>query len=158
MEKGSAVRWADRVGREYRDKDWLYQKYIIERLSLDAVAKLGRCSNGAIRDWLRKHGIKTRPPYQLGADSPHWKGGRVLHPIRDKVYYIIRFPQHPNAEQHGYVMEHRLVMEKHLGRYLESWERIHHINGDTLDNRLENLQLTTMAEHIRIHNVNRWGH
>lgn len=78
-------------------------------------------------------------PYLCGKDSCHWQGGRVRRP--DGYIYIYQ-PNHPNSTMHGnYVLEHRLVMEKKIGRYLERWEIVHHINGMKDDNRAENLEL-----------------
>jgi hypothetical protein len=43
--------------------------------------------------------------------------------------------------------EHRWVVEQHIGRPLRAEEHIHHINHDSLDNRIENLEIVSTAEH-----------
>ncbi len=89
-----------------------------------------------------KKGQSGSPKNQFkeGHKHPRWKGGK--YHIKDKDGYVcIRVSNHPHLPKFKYVREHRLVMEKHLGRYLTPAERIHHINGIKSDNRIENLLL-----------------
>jgi hypothetical protein len=61
---------------------------------------------------------------------------------KTKQGYISVFnSNHPYSTKQGYIMEHRLVMETYLGRYLTKDETVHHLNGIKDDNRIENLEL-----------------
>lgn len=81
--------------------------------------------------------------------SPVWKGGRnktskgyITISLKPSDFYF------PMADRKHLVREHRLVMAKSLGRCLESWEIVHHINHKRDDNRIENLRLVKDDDHI----------
>ncbi len=59
---------------------------------------------------------------------------------------MVYSPGHPMANSADVVFEHRLVMAENLGRHLTANENVHHINGDKLDNRIENLELWSKTQ------------
>lgn len=82
-------------------------------------------------------------------NNPAWKGGRIGS---GAGYMWVLKPEHPFANKSGYIFEHRLIMEKELGRYLTLEEVVHHENEIKDDNRIENLKLfSSKSEHVKYH-------
>jgi len=61
-------------------------------------------------------------------------------------YIRVYLPKHPDANSDGYIQEHRLIMERLIGRRLCRFETPHHKNGIRSDNRPENLELWTSPQ------------
>jgi hypothetical protein len=78
-----------------------------------------------------------------------WKRGLT----KCNGYNLIYCPEHPkaNAMGKGYIRYGRYLMEKHLGRYLDDDEIVHHVNGIKNDDRIENLVLMKSNEHLSYH-------
>jgi len=95
--------------------------------------------------------IKNRSNLSKGSNHPMWKGGKE---IKNNGYIHIYCPEHPKSHK-GKVAEHRLIMEKSLGRYLKENEHVHHLNHNKQDNRLENLQIMAQSKHTSLHMTGR---
>lgn len=80
--------------------------------------------------------------------QPSWKGGRS----RGHGYVLIRTDPTKSGAS-AYEREHRLVMEKYLGRRLSDVEVVHHKNGIKTDNRIENLVVIGASEHTLLHAI-----
>ena len=84
--------------------------------------------------------------------SPRWKGGRKVR--KDGYTFVVAPADHPFAsytKKSGlkYILEHRYVMEQHIGRYLKPEEVVHHIDKDPSNNDISNLELfANQVEHI----------
>ncbi len=93
-----------------------------------------------------------------GPLNPAWKGG-VTYRHRKGNYVQVRYvrcPRHllPMARGDGYVMEHRLVMARLIGRCLSRVEVVHHLDHNPLNNQPSNLELWPDN---RSHKIAEWG-
>jgi transposase-like protein len=132
--------------------DFFVREYVERgRTTVDIARELGIASNTVLHH-MRKAGITPRPRkdrmkrvwsderfrQHMGRDqSASWNGGVT----KNNGYVQVHMPDHPDADARGYVFQHRLVMERMVGRRLRPEERVHHKNHVKTDNRPENLEL-----------------
>lgn len=117
------------------EADQMVVLYRDEKLTQVQIAAAIGCSQAVVSRILRQRGESNR-----GRTLP--RGGRIS--IAGGYVAVLVTADDPLAimrTRTGYVLEHRLVMARSLGRPLESHETVHHINGQRDDNRIENLQL-----------------
>lgn len=85
---------------------------------------------------------------ELGYDTDHYHKGYLQ---KESGYILVYAPDHPRADNKGYVPEHTIVAESELGRRLADNEVVHHINGNKADNAPGNLQVMDEADHKSMH-------
>lgn len=141
-----------------RDTNWLSEQYL-QGKGLQKIANLANSTRGNVYYALKKANIPLRKNnsgnllykrVQIGETAGNYRGGRRESGVNGR-YFSVLSHGHPHRDQDGYVMEHRLVMEKELGRYLKKDEIIHHLDGDGHNNNISNLKLTTRKKHFQDH-------
>ena len=84
----------------------------------------------------------------IGKDHANWKGGRHV----DCMGYVrILRKDHPLSDNRGYIREHRFIAAEEWGIEAIMGMDVHHINGDTADNRIENLEILSKGVHTSLH-------
>lgn len=141
--------------KKLTDKKEIARLYVEENKSLVELGKIYDVFPSTVQRFLQRNGIIGRsykeayrakyPKGRFKELSGNWNGGKRMF----LGYVQIMMPEHPYAQKAGYIMEHRLVMEKKIGRYLRPDEIIHHINHIRTDNRPENLEIKSNGEHAK---------
>lgn len=109
-------------------------------MSLRRIATIHKCSHEAIRQILINHKIYEKFEY---------KQIKIGDKKIDQQGYVHVFVGlgYQGANRSGWILEHRMVMQNHLGRPLQFWEIIHHKDRNKQNNEKTNLIVTTSAEH-----------
>lgn len=126
-------------------------------MSYDEISKEIWCKKRTVIRWAKKLGIVSRPLflarkvsrnviYKTREESHAWKRGYKFY---NGYKYVL-------VGKNKYRAEHTLIMENKIGRKLNKNEVVHHINENRLDNRIENLQLMTISEHLSHHKKVYW--
>lgn len=142
-----------------KGKTGIYSKETLEKISKAATGRkfkrsLEYCKNISLRfkgkpkSEEAKQKMRENHPHLKGNKHPRWKGGRIE---MSHGYVGVYSPNHPYRSKANYVLEHRLIVEASLGRFLEPKEVVHHKNGIRNDNRIENLSVMSSADHCRVH-------
>jgi len=123
---------------QIRKDEFIENQYLEFGLSQHQIAKKMGVSQATVWRCLKRLRVKCRPRAETnsGSKNGRWKGGRR---ITKDGYVLIWSPGHPFSDMDKYVLEHRLVVEKAIGRYLNKEERVHHINGKKSNNAPSNL-------------------
>jgi hypothetical protein len=135
-------------------KEELYDLYYNKNMSYLQLSREFGCSISLICKRFKRYGFEPskniRTLSKEGKKNPAWISGT----IKRHGYVYVKNRTHPFCNAEGYVPEHRLVMEKKLGRHLTQEEIVHHLDFSRTNNNEDNLYLfENKSKHIEYHHL-----
>jgi transposase len=141
------------------------RKLRINGYSINHIAQELKVSKGSVSLWVRdiqqpekftkEYRAKEKKERKKIIRQEREKNRRVK---KDRIlsgagYWMIPIPENYMGKKYpcGYIYEHRYILEQKIGKYLTSNEIAHHINGNKLDNRSENLEVIIKQKHDSYH-------
>lgn len=146
----------------YRNKEWLNNQYTNLNKSAYQISNEFNYSIPVIYKWLKIHHINIR---KIGSHMIGKKPHNFIGKHKSGNYIGLYVKNNPNADKFGRILEHRYVMSQYLGRPLKKNEIVHHINENTHDNRIKNLQiidspgkhLRDLHHHVPVYPLPKWA-
>lgn len=133
---------------KYRDSDWLEEQYVDQKRSTPDIADECGVSTQTICRWLGEHNIETRD-----RSEARRLAGPDHAPMSSYDGYEEWRVWEPEWRRAVSVKVHRLAAVAWYGFDAVAGSEVHHVNGVRWDNREENLDTLSTAEHMRHHRL-----
>ncbi len=148
LDTGSIIYWDTRTRRKIKETNARTRPFV--KVLCEKCEEIRWVSVHNIRSSKRRNSKFTGFCLECSRNATWLERGRA-RPEKRKVtshgYIKVYWPENPMADKRGEVYEHRLVMAEKLGRPLESYEHVHHLDGDKTNNRADNLKLIEPQAH-----------
>ena len=127
-------------------------KQYCKNRSIKKAAQFFGCSLSTIKKYKDKQIKKQKKTITIN-ELKHFVISGYVTRLEPNGYLYVYCPMHPRVISKKYIAEHVLIMESHVGRFMEKGELVHHKDGNKQNNNIQNLEIATSKCHVRWHGL-----